>query len=81
MDLNEELQNSGLKGLLGSTRLYNKLLAGFALLILSNRDMENIYLGKYLFNKKNSEYSDIKKLIFFIRYTHIFKYKIFIKFL
>ena len=52
MDLNEELQKSGLKGLLGSTRLYNKLLAGFALLILSNRDMENIYLGKYLFNKK-----------------------------
>ena len=52
MDLNEELQNSGLKGLLGSTRLYNKPLAGFALLILSNRDMENIYLGKYLFNKK-----------------------------
>ena len=71
MDLNEELQNSGLKGLLGSTRLYNKLLAGFALLILSNRDVENIYLGKYLFNKK---------LIFFIRYTYIFKYKTFIEF-
>lgn len=72
MDLNEELQNSGLKGLLGSTRLYNKPLAGFALLILSNRDMENIYLGKYLFNKKNSEYSDIKNKggIFYDQYYY-----------
>ena len=49
MDLNEELQNSGLKGLLGSTRLYNKPLAGFALLILSNRDMIYILEERIIF--------------------------------
>ena len=49
-----------LKGLLGSTRLFIKFRAGFALLILSNRDMDIIKEKRKLLKLKWGDFFILK---------------------